>query len=71
MPKRKREGTHGRQPKGQRYSRASGSTTDRCVWFFRFSPRKFTVGLPASSSSEPSLTLSTPLSFGLRLFNDA
>jgi hypothetical protein len=27
--------------------------------------------LPASSSSEPSLTLSTPLSFGLRLFNDA
>jgi len=44
-------------PAALRYSRASGSVSDWCVWFVRFSPRKFTVGLPGSSSSEPSLTL--------------
>jgi hypothetical protein len=54
-------------PFALRASRASGSVIDRCVTLLRRSPRKLTVGLPGSSSSDPSLTRVSPLAIGRRL----
>src|SRR6266516_1816026 len=51
--------------------RASGSVIERCVRFERRSPRKFTYGLPGSSSGAASATVVSRSASGLTRFIEA